>query len=210
MPSVNQILASLDAAANRALALALVWHGVALVALIALALGWRPTRRAAGALLALPMVSVAAVAFAYHNIFNGALFVAVAVVLFAIAFRLGADEVTGADTAASVAGAGMIAFGLWYPHFLDSWPRAIYFVAAPAGLLPCPTLSLVIGFSLIGRGLDSRAWTTTLVAAGLFYGVFGVARLGVWLDIGLIAGALALLIASLGRERTPSSAHSRI
>jgi hypothetical protein len=31
-----------------------------------------------------------------------------------------------------------------------------------------------------------------LVAAGVFYGAFGVLRLGVGLDVGLLAGAMAL------------------
>lgn len=63
------------------------------------------------------------------------------------------------------------------------------------GLIPCPTLAMVIGLAMIGGGLGSRAWSYTLAGFGLFYGVFGVARLGVVLDLPLIAGAVALAVA---------------
>ena len=50
----------------------------------------------------------------------------------------------------------------------------------PTGLVPCPTLSIVIGLALIVEGLDSRIWTSVLVGAtGVFYGIFGAVRLGV-------------------------------
>ena len=50
-----------------------------------------------------------------------------------------------------------------------------------------------LGFALVGNGLGSRVWSLTLAALGLFYGVFGVLRLSVLLDIGLVGGALALV-----------------
>ena len=78
-----------------------------------------------------------------------------------------------------------------YPHFLVG-PAASYLYASPAGLLPCPTLAIAIGFALLGNGLGSRPWSLTLAAVGLFYGLFGVFRLGVYLDIALVGGAIAL------------------
>jgi hypothetical protein len=56
---------------------------------------------------------------------------------------------------------------------------------------------VAIGFALLGNGLGSRVWSLTLAAVGLFYGLFGVLRLGVLLDIGLVGGALALVAAVL-------------
>jgi hypothetical protein len=48
-----------------------------------------------------------------------------------------------------------------------------------------------------------------LAAIGLFYGLFGTLRLGVYLDIGLIVGATALAIVGLqaghGRQTCSSS-----
>jgi hypothetical protein len=56
---------------------------------------------------------------------------------------------------------------------------------------------VAIGFALLGNGLGSRVWSLTLAAVGLFYGLFGVLRLGVLLDIGLVGGALALVAAAV-------------
>ena len=70
------------------------------------------------------------------------------------------------------------------------------------GLIPCPTLSLVIGFTLLAGGFGSKAWSLVLVAAGTFYGLFGVARLGVVLDVVLAGGALCLL--ALTQSRRPA------
>src|SRR5947207_257610 len=94
-------------------------------------------------------------------------------------------------------GAVMIAFGWLYPHFLEQRSPALYLVAAPMGLIPCPTLSLIIGLTFLAGGFGSRAWMFVLAAAGLFYGVFGAARLGVRIDLVLAAGALSLIILGL-------------
>jgi hypothetical protein len=117
-----------------------------------------------------------------------------------------------------VAGIALIAYGLAYPHFLrtDSWIEFLY--AAPFGLVPCPTLSVVIGTMLLFRNGGSTVWSATLVVAGLLYGGIGVFRLGVALDWGLLLGSAALGAAVLhGRapwrstsadrhERTPALA----
>jgi hypothetical protein len=86
-------------------------------------------------------------------------------------------------------------FGWFYPHFLATDRWIAYAYAAPLGLLPCPTLSAVIGITLILDFLGSRSWALTLAAAGLVYGVIGVFALGVMLDYALVAGALAALAA---------------
>ena len=100
-----------------------------------------------------------------------------------------------------------------YPHFFGiSYPLPwvfgplAYLYAAPTGLIPCPTLSLVIGFALLGGGLGSRAWSISLAAVGLFYGLFGVMRLRVYWDIPLIFGAAALLAVAAASRRLPGQA----
>ena len=140
----------------------------------------------------------------HGNPFNGAMFGVLAAVLVGIASRFGPDEAHGGTTVDRIAGAVMIAFAWLYPHFLDARPAATYLYAAPMGLIPCPTLALVIGFTLLSGGLASRAWSFTLAAAGLFYGFFGFFRLRVGLDFVLVAGALALLVSPfrLRRART--------
>jgi hypothetical protein len=62
------------------------------------------------------------------------------------------------------------------------------------GLIPCPTLSVFIGFTLLFHGFGSKKWMLSAALIGLFYGIFGVLRLKVYLDVALIAGALFLLV----------------
>ena len=90
----------------------------------------------------------------------------------------------------------MVAFGWVYPHFLDG-PAIDYLYAAPVGLVPV---------SHPGRGerlRSPREWSgipgraLTLAAVALSYGLFGVLRLGVFLDIPLAIGVIALVVAEL-------------
>lgn len=207
MPRPEEILAGLRLASNDSIAIAVLWHLAALAAIFGLIAGWRPSRRLAGLLLPAPIASAAIVAFVHGNPFNGILLAALAFVLVATAWRFDRTPVqVGSRPLASI-GAAMLAFGLFYPHFLQGSP-AKYLLAAPTGLIPCPTLSLVIGFTLAGGRFGSRAWSLTLALVGLFYGLFGVLRLGVRLDVGLVAGAGALLLAGL-RSNTHAGAPSR-
>jgi hypothetical protein len=52
-------------------------------------------------------------------------------------------------------------------------------------------------------GLGSKTWSGALAATGLFYGLFGVIRLGVSLDLGLVGGAAALSVLLLRERRRP-------
>lgn len=71
---------------------------------------------------------------------------------------------------------------------------ASYLYASPAGLIPCPTLSLLIGLALLFNGFGSQTLTVTFAVAGLFYGLFGFLRLSVTSDIILAIGSAILLI----------------
>jgi hypothetical protein len=201
MPDSTTILVGLSAIANRAIGAAIAWHVVVAIALIALAIGWRPSQRLARALIAAPLASVAAFALVFGNPFNGVMFAAGSVALAALA-RVGDRRPAQRGSAwASGIGIASIAFGWVYPHFLDGHPTA-YLIAAPLGLVPCPTLAAAIGFALLGGGLGARAWGLALAALGLFYGLFGVLRLGVRLDVGLVLGAITLLVTVLRSDRT--------
>ncbi len=190
MPSSAEILAGLTSIANRYVGVAVAWHVLLAIFLISTRLGWKPTSRAAGALLCLLPVSAAALAWLSGNPFNAAVLGLLAVVL---AWTSQAHRPVADARAMPWLGAGMIAYGWVYPHFLESAPIVAYAVAAPTGLVPCPTFAVLIGLALRQPRLFSSLWLRALVAAGVFYGVFGVVRLGVWIDIGLLAGALALL-----------------
>ena len=190
MPSAPDILASLYALANQYYPVAILWHAVFFFGLAALTGTWRPGRRATAIFLCLPLLSVASLAFMTGNPFNGALFGLMTVMIFAFGMRLSAAPVAFGDRRAMIAGIAMLAYGLVYPHFLQADTIVSYLFASPAGLIPCPTIAVVMGFLLLLRGLESRGILLTVAAFGLLYGLIGVLWLGVWLDIGLVAGAL--------------------
>lgn len=205
MPDPKAIVDQLTLASNSGASVAIAWHVAIVVAVVALMLGWRPTNRTAGVMLAAPPASAAAVMFAFGNPFNGAILGALSLALVLLALRLGPAQGVRAFVAARPAGILMVSFGTFYPHFLQHGTPLAYLYAAPTGLIPCPTLSLVIGFTLLAGGLGSRPWSLVLASAGLFYGLFGVARLRVYLDIPLILGAAMLLTVGIGfvAPRTP-------
>jgi hypothetical protein len=191
MPSPIEILDGLSAIANQATGIAVAWHIVIALAVIGLTSGWRPSQRTARLLTGMPFVSVSALAFAFDNPFNGWMFAATLLAVIGLAMHRDPRPVSRGSALARRIGVGMITFGWLYPHFLEG--QAVrYMYASPVGLLPCPTLAVAIGFALLGNGLGSRVWSLTLASVGLFYGLFGVFRLGVLLDAGLVGGAIAL------------------
>jgi len=195
MPSADAILRGLIAVSNELRWLAFTWHLLLWSLLLALAAGWRPSRRLIGVLLALPFVSVSAAAWRAGNPFNGTVMTSLALALSLIATRFPTAPVGFASPGFAAAGALTLLFGSTYPHFLAASAWHDYVHSAPLGLVPCPTLSVAIGVTLLFGLFQSTAWTMVLTVAGLFYGLFGVAKLGVSLDMGLIGGATMLALA---------------
>ena len=197
MPSAAEILQQLAAIAAGWRPLAVAWHIYFGVIAIGLIIGARPSRRLMGALLALPLLSVGLLAWNAGNPFNGSVFTIASVVFIGFARALPTGPVTIAPPRAMVTGFLIAAFGWAYPHFLgDTTSPFEYAYAAPTGLIPCPTIAMLIGITLIVEGLGSRAWSIALAILGLAYGVIGGAILGVMIDWLLVLGALALLIAA--------------
>jgi len=197
MPTPAEILKTLAAIADEQVVLAMIWHALIVVTIIGIVLGWRPTKKAGAAALAIPLLSVSILAWAYRNPFNGLVFSLFALAFVGIGLRRPSETVDPAPGWASVAGAVLIIFGWVYPHFLGagSWIR--YFYEAPVGLIPCPTLSVAIGFALPANGFSSRGYSVTMGILGLFYALFGAFRLGVRIDFVLGLGAVSLLILAL-------------
>lgn len=197
MPSSAEILTEAARAARESIAFAAAWHLALLAAAIALSRGMRPSRRAAGLAIAVLVLSPAWVAFRFGNPFNTAVLALAAGVLFALALRLGPAPAERGAPWSEAAGLVLVAFAWFYPHFLED--PALYAVAAPLGVLPCPTLCAAAGLTLFANGFSSRAWTLALAAFAAFYGAVGAFRLGVWVDLLLLAGALALVVLVMKR-----------
>lgn len=208
VPTAVDILDGLIEIANRATGVAIAWHVAIAAALAALAVGWRPSRRAASALIGLPLASVAIVSLVFGNPFNGTIFAVATLALTALAFAGPHDDVRSGPLIGVSVGIAMIAFGWFYPHFLRGDP-VMYLYAAPVGLVPCPTLSLAIGLALLGGGFGMRAWSLTLAGLGAFYALFGTLVLGVWIDLALLAGSVALATTALGHPASMRPAWTR-
>lgn len=197
MPSADAILDAAGRIANDWRSLAVFWH-IYFGALAMLIVRYRQlSTRVVASALAIPLASVSAMAWSTGNPFNGSVFAGLALGLAAIARRVPDCAIRFGTR--SAAGVSVVAFGWAYPHFLEGSHWAMYLVAAPLGLLPCPTLAAVIGVTIALGGLNSSLWRVTLGLAGLAYGVIGVIGLGVTLDLGLVAGAIVLLLGQLGQ-----------
>jgi len=193
MPSHDEILIGLASVANEWRHIAVAWHVALAVSLLAILVGWRPSSRVAGIVLALPVLSVSAASLASGNPFNGAAFATLFLIFVWLASRLSLEPFRIGAPPAVITGVLLVAFGTVYPHFLDTDRWTTYVYAAPLGLLPCPTLSATMGASLVFGLFNSRPWAFTLAAAGLMYGAIGVFLLGVTLDYALLAGAFVVI-----------------
>jgi hypothetical protein len=167
------------------------------VLLVALFSGSRPPARAIAAFAIAMLASVSAAAWIFGNPFNATVFAALALLLSMVA-RNAPRDCGGASTrVASALGGLLVAFAWCYPHFLHGRPAIAYMIAAPLGLVPCPTLALLIGLALAGYRPAARRWSLVLGAAGLFYGAFGVFRLGVMIDVALLIASPVLIAQAL-------------
>ena len=197
MPATADILDSLGRIAREWRWIAIGWHAAAAIAATVLLIK-RPSRgqRVPAIVVALPLVSVTALAWWSGNPFNGTIFTVLTVALVLEAGRLEDRPLHSASPASVAAGSILVIFGLVYPHFLPDGSQWSYLYAAPFGLIPCPTLSVVTGASLAAGVFGSRAWGFTLGVVALAYGVIGVVVLGVAIDAVLFAGAVLLLAAA--------------
>lgn len=195
MPDAAEILAGLTRVATTFWYVAVGWHVVvALVASALLSRRWRPDARWVAAACALPLASVAILAGLTGNPFNAIVIGATALALGVTGARAPEGSLSSTRRPVFVAGVLTLAFAWVYPHFLEGQPTWLYIVAAPMGLVPCPSLALVLGVGLCAGGFSSRAWSVIAGAVGIFYGLFGALRLGVWLDLPLVAAAVLTLL----------------
>lgn len=192
MPTPTDLLAQLQQTADAFTPVALAWHLAVIAALACLDFGvWRPRAPDAVWLAGGPVVSAAMIAFASGNLFNAIVLGAIVIALGALAGQLPERTLTPAAPGWRLLGLGAVGYALAYPHFVTiaAWSDL---GLVPTGVLPCPSLALTVGFGLLGNGFGSRAWSWLAATAAALYGVFGVVRLGVWLDLGLVAAAVAL------------------
>ncbi len=200
MTSSDQIISVLSEIANKWQPIAIFWHVYFTIFILTLIFGIRPSKRVSGILLSLPLLSVSTLFWLAGNPFSGITFAISGCALIIIAGRLPAERVRLSLLWIRVSGLFMVIFGWIYPHFLETDSIITYLHSAPTGLIPCPTLSIVIGIVMILGFLDSRAYSIVLGAMGIFYGSFGVMFLSATLDFILLLGAIFILIAVLSSK----------
>lgn len=183
----NAILQGLTTIADEWRVLAVFWHAGAVLLFVVLALRCG-TRQLVAQALTLPIFSVAALAWWSGNPFNGAVFGVTAVALLLVATRLPDAALTFARRSQVAGGAALCAYAWVYPHFLDG-PWWDYLYQSPLGLIPCPTLLLVVGISLITESFQSTVWGLVVASISMAYGMTGVFVLGVGIDWILVVGA---------------------
>jgi hypothetical protein len=207
MPTASVILEQLTAVANEWRGAAIAWHLVLGAGVFSFAFGWRPSNRLLASVLALPLLSVSLLAWSAGNAFNGVAFAAIGLTVAAISHGLSIRPVRVKPTSLGLTGALLVAFAWIYPHFLVSRSWVEYLYASPFGLLPCPTLSALIGVTLVLDSFGSRAFAATLAVPAFCYGVIGVWGLGVTMDVVLLAGAVALAGVSVAGYCTQPAGH---
>jgi hypothetical protein len=200
MPSHAEIIDGLTRIADAGFPVAVALHLACAAAFAAIALGWRPSNRTCVQLLVVPLVTASGFALAFGMTFNAAVLAMLAGFTVAMRRLFDRTPVQTSDGAAVAIGACVLLLGITYPHFLVDYPSHAYLWGAPMGLLPCPTLALLVGAALVARGFGSRAWSVMLAIVGTFYGAYGALRLGVGLDILLLVGSTALLVAALRKR----------
>ncbi len=85
-------------------------------------------------------------------------------------------------------------FGFWYLHWTEGpvWLNAVLY--SPLGAVNCPTMAVICGFLCLTKKPRSVTLETTVALTTLYFGFFGLFRLGAYVDIVLILCALFLMV----------------
>ena len=190
MPTPEEILSLNEYLANRYVAIAVMWHVI-----IVFLLAFQMHRKQTGShlyygLTGVLFLSVSVLALTVLNIFNFLVYFIPSLLLIrkSILTR-GPDLKLSKSTVFSASAYIFILTGLVYPHFLNS-DFTIYLVASPTGIVPCPTLLLASGISLLFVKPDHKLLLYILMPLNLVYGLIGIFILGVYIDALLVCAAI--------------------
>lgn len=200
-PTPQEIVSNLTELANTWRPLAVFWHVYFAVFVIALISGARPSKRVSGIFLAMPFLSVSILAWSIMNPFNGIIFAVISILLIAVSAKLPRERAQIAPLWLLIPGVLMFMFGWIYPHFLDESASLSFLYSAPVGVIPCATLSIVIGLAMIMNSLGSRKISLILGITGIVFGITGVWQFGVTIDWILVLGSIAVLIFAFRRKK---------
>jgi hypothetical protein len=198
VPSSTELLAQITHLANTWAPVAIAWHLVLAALLLAILGNWRPRERTLGWLFGALAASVAFAAWSVGNPFNAISFGLLSILLIVASARA---VIPTTPHWQRWPAAGLILYGGVYPHFLHA-PALTYVIAAPVGVIPCPTLAMVAGLALL-TNVQSRAVLIALITWSTVYAAIGVLWFGLWLDVGLVAAAGLLIVKTTTMRGAP-------
>lgn len=87
-----------------------------------------------------------------------------------------------------------LVFGFWYLHWVESpvWLNALLY--SPLGAVNCPTMVTICGFLCLSQKPRSAILEAPVALITLYFGFFGIFRLGAYADVALIICALFLIV----------------
>jgi uncharacterized membrane protein YhaH (DUF805 family) len=87
-----------------------------------------------------------------------------------------------------------LVFGFWYLHWVESpiWLNA--FLYSPLGAVNCPTMVATCGFLCLTQKPRSGILEAVVALITLYFGFFGIFRLGAYVDVALILCGLFLIV----------------
>jgi hypothetical protein len=87
-----------------------------------------------------------------------------------------------------------LVFGFWYLHWVASpvWLNAL--LHSPLGAVNCPTMVTICGFLCLTQKPRSAILEAPVALITLYFGFFGIFRLGAYVDVALIICALFLIL----------------
>jgi len=195
MPTAQQICLGLQSVAEDFQWLAIIQHVLVVsMALLIWRLGNR-VGRLVSLYIALTLGLVSFLAFSHtQNPFTGIVFALLALVGLWEVFSPRMDYSLGGTLRIQIIIAVVAGFlGFWYPHFVES--KALALIASPYGLIPCPTLTVILALFILVYPYTNKLWHWSLTLVALFYAVTGVLTLKVTIDLVLLAVALYSLYA---------------
>ncbi len=206
MPTAQEILRNLQTTVDAYLWLRILHHVFLILAAIAL---WR-FRQKAG------WIATSYLTFAFFSVFLGGvapIFNPFYLMVFGILTLLGIWELFNPQMDFSMRHTPNIQIaialvggfiGFWYPHFVEGGLQSL--VASPLGVIPCPTLLVALSLFLVAYPQTNKIWQWAVTVVALYFGIVGLFRLKVTLDVAVLALAIysAYCLIMLGRKRTES------
>jgi HAMP domain-containing protein len=98
-----------------------------------------------------------------------------------------------------------LCFGFWYLHWVEAPVLLNALLYSPVGIINCPTMLTVCAFLCLSGGSRPVTLDAVVGIVTLYFGFFGVFKLGATVDVVLIACALFVLVRLAGSLRSAST-----